>query len=99
MGPGLGLFDDAGYGTVACPVEAGDRLVLFTDGIFEVDSPAGEEFGQNGMLELIQRTMDTPGECLGDAVLAEVRDFSGSHDFTDDVCLVCVDVRRLGSGG
>jgi serine phosphatase RsbU (regulator of sigma subunit) len=89
MGPGLGLFDDAGYGTVACPVEAGDRL----------DSPAGEEFGQNGMLELIQRTMDTPGECLGDAVLAEVRDFSGSHDFTDDVCLVCVDVRRLGSGG
>jgi len=99
MGPGLGLFDDARYGTVTCPVEAGDRLVLFTDGIFEVDSPAGEEFGQKGMLELVQRTKDTPGEKLGDAVLAKVRDFSGSHEFTDDVCLVCVEVRRLGSGG
>jgi hypothetical protein len=43
--------------------------------------------------------MDTPGEYLGDAVLAEARDFSGSHEFADDVCLVCVDVRRLGSGG
>jgi len=98
MGPVLGLFDDARYATVTCAVEAGDRMVLFTDGVFEVDSSEGEEFGQKRILDLVRRTVDIPGKRLSDAVLSELREFSGSREFADDVCLVCMDVRRVGDG-
>src|SRR5208282_498754 len=45
-GPPLGLFLDWSYGRGEVQFAAGDRLVLFTDGVTEAGSPDGEEFGE-----------------------------------------------------
>lgn len=40
-GPALGLMDDFEFQTVEEPFAAGDRLALFTDGLFEAANPSG----------------------------------------------------------
>lgn len=87
-GPGLGLFDDADYKTCKCALERDDRVVLYTDGAFEVDSPAGELFGREALLEEFAKHASLPSQDLFAAVLDDVRDFASRPDFDDDVCLV-----------
>ncbi len=39
----------------ACSPEVGDRLVLFTDGVFTMRNRSGEEFGDRAFFDLVQR--------------------------------------------
>ena len=49
-GPALGIFDSASFPTSRVPFDNGDCIVLFTDGIFEVYSPEGKEFGKEALV-------------------------------------------------
>jgi sigma-B regulation protein RsbU (phosphoserine phosphatase) len=99
-GPALGLFPDAVYSCGEAAIAAGDVLLLFTDGVYEVSSPGGgDEFGRRRLLESVRRHRELAPELLCDAVINEVREFGGGADFADDVCLLCVQVERLQAGG
>ncbi|MCW1922160.1 SpoIIE family protein phosphatase [Luteolibacter arcticus] len=91
-GPGLGLIAKADYPAGEIPLEGVKRLLLFTDGILEAENPDGEPF-------LEKRLMETAGGCNGetleqmlDLVLNRVLQYSDSHHFDDDVCLLGVEV-------
>jgi phosphoserine phosphatase RsbU/P len=91
-GPGLGLIAKADYPAAEIPLEGVKRLLLFTDGILEAENPDGEPF-------LEKRLMETAGGCNGetleqmlDLVLNRVLQYSDSHHFDDDVCLLGVEV-------
>jgi len=94
-GPALGLFEKTDYPTCGCPFAANDFIFLFTDGIYEVTNAEGQEFGQERLLQAVRKRIDTPPEQLFSELLAEVQQFSGSHEFEDDVCLVGVEAARL----
>ena len=87
-GPALGLFPHASYDTRECEVTPGDLIVLFTDGLFEVDGPNAEEFGAARLLETVSRSVDRPSAEIVDRLFAEIDLFSAGTGFTDDVCLV-----------
>lgn len=96
-GPALGLFDKSSYVTCQAPVGVNDLIVLFTDGLYEVDNPNQEEFGQERLLEAFRRRATLHPEKLFDELLDEVRQFGADEEFQDDVCLVGMEVRRLES--
>lgn len=50
----LGVSEDATYSTVELPVGAGDRCVLYTDGVVEAQNAAQEEFGSSRLLRLLE---------------------------------------------
>ncbi len=57
LGPGglpLGLFAPASYRVQEADLEPGDLLCLFSDGITECESPAGEEFGVERLAGLLR---------------------------------------------
>jgi len=90
-GPALGLFERAVYPTCRCPTEENDLLILFTDGMYEAQNHAKEEYGMERLKNAMQaRAALAPNDLL-DQLLAEVRAFSGSADFEDDVCTVAVE--------
>jgi sigma-B regulation protein RsbU (phosphoserine phosphatase) len=97
-GPALGLFDEIHYSTFSGPFEPSDRIILFTDGLYEMDSPEGNEFGQKALIASLQRFAALPAEALFAAVVDEVCRFSSRHDFEDDVCIVTVQ-REASSAG
>jgi len=94
-GPALGLFDKAVYPTCRSPIAVNDVLLLFTDGLFEAENHAHEEYGQERLLDAVRRNASLQCEGLFDALLAEVQRFSSRKVFEDDVCLVGLEVKRV----
>jgi phosphoserine phosphatase RsbU/P len=50
----LGLIPGTAYCQTGVRLEAGDTLVLYTDGITEARNPSGGELGQEGLLQLVR---------------------------------------------
>ncbi|MEY4386342.1 MAG: Phosphoserine phosphatase RsbP [Verrucomicrobiota bacterium] len=99
-GPALGMYPDANYGTGECSLEVGDVLLLFTDGLYEVASADGaEDYGKARLQAAAKENLRLPAGALCEALIGDVRRFSGRAEFADDVCLLGVDVVRLANGG
>ena len=94
-GPALGLLDDFVFTTGTELFGPGDRVVLFTDGLVEAASAAGEEFGESRLAAAISRLANNPLEEALDGLKDEVAAFAGGSVFTDDVCVVAADVVPL----
>ena len=91
-GPALGLFDDAVYGNSHCELSAQDTLLLFTDGLFEVEGPGGDIYDYRRLLEAVNTRRGLPAFQLCQEVIEEVERFSEGKHFNDDVCLVAMEV-------
>jgi len=91
-GAALGLFPEAEYETHTLKLSLIKQLMLFTDGIIEVENREGEAFLQNRLVQAVSE-----GECLGvdallDRVLDRVLSFAESQRFDDDVCVLAVEI-------
>jgi phosphoserine phosphatase RsbU/P len=91
-GPGLGLFDDVSYSTSRSAFQQNDCILLFTDGLYEVESPEGEQFGLDAVISSLKNHADLPAEKLFNALLADACNFSRKPEFDDDVCIVAVEL-------
>ncbi len=70
----IGVLPDFVYEQGSCRFAPGDLLVLFTDGVIEARSPAGEEFGLERLLEVVEAA---PSRAA--ATLEAVRAALGAH--------------------
>jgi serine phosphatase RsbU (regulator of sigma subunit) len=67
-------------------------VLLFTDGIIEAESAAGNEWGSAGLKQAVRANLEAPGPALLDLLLAKARTFTGTAEFVDDVCLAAVEL-------
>jgi phosphoserine phosphatase RsbU/P len=93
--PVLGIFGDAEYHSMSCQLCAGDILLLFTDGLFEVEGVDEQYYDQRQLLRSVSQRVDLRAEELCKQLVAEVRQFAASKDFEDDVCLITMEVNHL----
>ena len=91
-GPALGLMDDFEFAAVEETFVAGDRLALFTDGVFEAANAGGEEFGPERLAEALRHGAGLPLDGALAVLLGEVTEFCGGATFADDVCVVAAEV-------
>jgi serine phosphatase RsbU (regulator of sigma subunit) len=92
-GPVMGRLRRAAYTESALPFSPGDRLLLFTDGIPEALSPAGEPFGDERLQELLASHANLSAEGIAAALLARVAEWTGRDaGFEDDLTLVVAGV-------
>ena len=94
--PALGLVDTSSYQTSEILLAPGDRLLIFTDGLVEVQNPSGELYSQELLLGAVQRHINANAQQLLEALLRDVKTFAGGASFTDDVCMVSMDYRGAG---
>jgi sigma-B regulation protein RsbU (phosphoserine phosphatase) len=87
----MGVFADAVFKQAELPLQPGDRLLFYTDGITEAPNVDGEEFGEE-RLEAAGRTApDRSAEAMKDHVLAQLALFTGGA-FADDATLIVVEL-------
>ena len=91
VGTPLGILEDASYGTGACRLDHCDRIVLYTDGLYEILNSAGEVFGAERLKISLARHRRLPGEDLLQAVLKDIGRYAGNTDFNDDICAIVVE--------
>lgn len=92
--PALGLFQESIYPTSQVPMAPGDAVILYTDGIYEIEGKKGEQYSPQLLLSAVEKHAQKPCNELFDSLLAEVRKFSCNSEFADDVCLVAMEVSR-----
>ena len=83
----LGLFRDWRCAMAECRLEPGDILVLYTDGITESLDEAGEEFGEERLIQSLLRCCGLPPQALLNSIVEQVRTFS-PHEQHDDITLI-----------
>ena len=98
-GAALGLFEKTEFITSQRPLAAGDKILLFTDGLFEVPNAEDEDYGQERLLAAARQRMEMPLPELMDGLISDVRAFAGGEDFCDDVCLLGMEVARTAGNG
>ena len=89
-GPVLGLLRGAKYEQGERAFEAGDLLVLYSDGILEAASATDEQFGEERVRSVVHANFARPVEEIRNHILAAVRDFTGDVAAVDDQTLLVI---------
>jgi sigma-B regulation protein RsbU (phosphoserine phosphatase) len=85
----LGITPEATFPSAEVTLQAGDTLVLFTDGVVEAFNAAGEEFSDNRWLNIIRGLPTLNAEQTLQFLMKSVEDFVGATRQSDDItCLV-----------
>lgn len=93
-GAALGLFDQVDYESSRCDVHPRDIVLLFTDGLIEVENSTGQLYDYNDLLRAATLHTDLPASDLCPCLVEEIQEFSAGK-FSDDVCLVAMEVGHL----
>jgi serine phosphatase RsbU (regulator of sigma subunit) len=83
----VGAFEHWDCSLAECQLCPGDTLALYTDGITESFNAAGEEFGEEHLIDTLRRHRHLSSQDLLAAVVDEVRHFSPQEQ-RDDITLI-----------
>ena len=89
-GPALGIFGEADYFNESKFLSYGDILILYTDGVVEIENHNGDPFGVERLMTLVSQYRHLPAKALLQKVINETKSFSGSQTYLDDFTLVIV---------
>ncbi|WP_433966285.1 PP2C family protein-serine/threonine phosphatase [Tunturiibacter gelidiferens] len=85
----LAAFSFATYTTAIHPLEPGDRLLLYTDGILEATNAQGEEFGSSRLHTLLKEAANLRAEDAAARILSSLEQWSSRSQNDDLTLLVC----------
>jgi len=91
-GPPLGIAPEIPYQDIVIPLNPGDRLLLYTDGVTEAANSDEQEYGPKRLADLVQANMELGASELIETTRRHVDGFCGGR-FQDDFTLVVVAVR------
>jgi sigma-B regulation protein RsbU (phosphoserine phosphatase) len=92
----LGSFGSSTYEDVQLPLAAGDIFVLCSDGIFEAFNEAGEEFGVQRVIDVVEQTHARPAKDIVNTMFSAVQQFCGDAEQSDDRTVVALKINQLG---
>jgi phosphoserine phosphatase RsbU/P len=97
--PALGLFETATYQTSEVKLAPRDLVMLFTDGLYEVHDVNHALYSQGVLVSDVQQRLQLSAPQLFDELLSQIRKFSADGGFTDDVCLVGMEMTGAAAAG
>jgi len=83
----LGIFRDWDCEIGECRLHSGDTFALYTDGITESYNSADEQFGEQRLIEALQRHRKSSSQAALASIVDEVQRFS-PHEQHDDITLI-----------
>jgi serine phosphatase RsbU (regulator of sigma subunit) len=87
----LGMFDFASYQSRMLRLHKGDILVVYSDGLTDAENPQQEMFGEERLLEIIQREAPAGSHAVERTFLKAIEDFTQGTPQTDDITFVVVE--------
>ena len=92
----MGSFGGSTYEDYQYPLAVGDVFVLCSDGIFEAFNEAGEDFGAQRVIEIVEQNHAMPAKDIVNAMFSAVQNFCGDAEQSDDRTVVVVKINQLG---
>ena len=94
--PGLALGIDSGsvFDRITAdhpvPLESGDSLLLYTDGITEALDGAGFEFGMDRMVAALRASASSGPAVVIQRIIDDLRNFVGAQPQNDDITMIVI---------
>ncbi len=89
----VGLLPEREYDEITLHAEAGDVIVLASDGITDQMNPSGEEYGRKRLSACIQRSAGGSAQQIVDAIFADIDRFDEQASPFDDQTLMVLKVK------
>jgi len=89
----VGLLDEAVFPSGHCFLESGDCVVIYSDGLTDVQNPAGDFFGNRRLKEIVLANAGLSCAQLHQAILDAVEDFTAGREQADDLTLLVLEYR------
>jgi sigma-B regulation protein RsbU (phosphoserine phosphatase) len=90
----VGMFPEAEYDEGLVDLRCGDVLVAFTDGVPEAHNPAGEEFGEARLKEVVGAALSLPAADITARITTALRSWIQDAEQYDDMTLVVMKVTQ-----
>jgi phosphoserine phosphatase RsbU/P len=75
---------------VAVPLEPGDCILLYTDGVTEALDSGGDEFGIERTMESVRTSAKSGAQAIVTRLIDDLRNFVGSQPQNDDITLIAI---------
>lgn len=85
--PVCNLMENIDHSIIKIPVESGDRIILYTDGITEARNSNNELFETERILETIKNNIELDGKSLANKIIEDVETFTQKPIY-DDMAIV-----------
>jgi sigma-B regulation protein RsbU (phosphoserine phosphatase) len=92
-GPVIGLLKDCEYRYESIPMQSGDVLIAYTDGVTEATNPEDEEFGESRLIDAVIADAHLRADEIVGSIVATVRHWCRETPQNDDLTLVVVKIR------
>jgi sigma-B regulation protein RsbU (phosphoserine phosphatase) len=86
----LGMMADMPYETETVPLQSGDLLILFTDGVTEAKNARDQDFEEYRLEEIVSKSAELSVKLLLDEIVYAIRSFTKGAAQSDDITLMAV---------
>ncbi|TFH43499.1 MAG: GAF domain-containing protein, partial [Chrysiogenales bacterium] len=96
----IGFMRNLTYKQGELPFMPGDKIILFTDGIYEEFDMDLKEYGEKRLLDVVRRYSGEPVRVITKNILDDVRSFIGKEriNASDDVTMIGIELKEGGEG-
>ncbi len=88
----LGIFEKSEYQLKSMDIQKGDKLFLFTDGLYEEFSDTDEIFGHENLVDVIRKHKQENIVEHGHSVIMDVFGFKGWSNINDDITFIAAEI-------
>jgi sigma-B regulation protein RsbU (phosphoserine phosphatase) len=88
----FGIVPEAEYPVRELPLCAGDRLLLYTDGVTECEDQAGRAFGEGQLQRVLEQNGTKQAGDLSGRIMSEIQQWQRTAEAQDDMTLIVIDV-------
>ncbi len=86
----LGAVENMEYKSQCVKICQGDVVVMFTDGVTESINSNQEMFGEQRLIEVVNKNVNLPSQAILDKILLSVKAFTGDMPQFDDITLLII---------
>lgn len=91
-GPAIGFLNEFSYKDEEYTLNQGDKLILYTDGLIEVENDKGQPYGLDRLINFIKLNKDKPISEFTSLTINEVKHYIGKVPPCDDITMVGVEI-------
>ena len=86
----IGVWPDIDFDFIETAISAGDRLVLYSDGVTECLNPRGEQFGSQRLLEAVEEVHTENLDTMFAKLIEKINAWREGREPEDDISLMVV---------
>ena len=91
----LGIWGEFEYTGESCQINHGSTLFLYTDGVTEAENVDKCLYGENRLIDLLEKQKMESTRTITEKVLEDIKSFTKEADQSDDITILCFKVNDM----